>query len=260
MKSIEFLESTAGDIDKMFGNMFDPNFAALQRVALLAMQGRQDEARSHLSRVIKSASPEAQAKITSAVDKIQPVTINGKVADSSTLSKSEKHNKWIIEKFIPWVESAMKQGMSENFADTVRKSIAGAALAGSMAMGSPAMAANLPDLVAVITMQVEGKIIRKEINLGNEYVGPTEAAQAVDKFMASKGIRNYSVDIQCVGAKDVNENFHDGKKPGRKGLAKRVGVNCKQPVSKLRSIAKNSSGEKQRMAHWCANMKSGKRK
>jgi len=58
----------------------------------------------------------------------------------------------------------------------------------------------------------------------------------------------------------VNENFADGKHPERKGLAKRVGVNCKQPVSKLRSIAANSSGEKQRMAHWCANMKSGKKK
>ena len=56
------------------------------------------------------------------------------------------------------------------------------------------------------------------------------------------------------------ENFADGKKPGRKGLAKRVGVNCKQPVSKLRKIAANSSGERQRMAHWCANMKSGKQK
>jgi len=58
----------------------------------------------------------------------------------------------------------------------------------------------------------------------------------------------------------MSENFADGKKPGRKGLAKRVGVNCKQPVSKLRSIAANSSGERQRMAHWCANMKSGKKK
>jgi len=58
----------------------------------------------------------------------------------------------------------------------------------------------------------------------------------------------------------MKENFADGKKPGRKGLAKRVGVNCKQPVSKLRSIAANSSGERQRMAHWCANMKSGKKK
>ncbi len=59
---------------------------------------------------------------------------------------------------------------------------------------------------------------------------------------------------------NVGENFADGKNPGRKGLAKRSGVDCKQPVSKLRSIAKNSSGERQRMAHWCANMKSGRNK
>jgi hypothetical protein len=57
----------------------------------------------------------------------------------------------------------------------------------------------------------------------------------------------------------IEENFADGKKPGRKGLAKRSGVNCKQSVTKLRKIAKNSSGERQRMAHWCANMKGGKK-
>jgi hypothetical protein len=57
----------------------------------------------------------------------------------------------------------------------------------------------------------------------------------------------------------VTENFADGKNPGRKGLAKRVGVNCKQPVSKLRKIAKSSSGERRRMAHWCANMKAGRK-
>ena len=59
---------------------------------------------------------------------------------------------------------------------------------------------------------------------------------------------------------DIDENFADGKNPGRKGLAKRSGVNCKASVSTLRNVAKNSSGEKQRMAHWCANMKSGKKK
>jgi hypothetical protein len=59
--------------------------------------------------------------------------------------------------------------------------------------------------------------------------------------------------------KELTENFADGKKLGRKGLAKRVGVNCKQSVTKLRKIASNSSGEKQRMAHWCANMKDGKK-
>lgn len=58
----------------------------------------------------------------------------------------------------------------------------------------------------------------------------------------------------------ITENFHDGKNPGRKGLAKRSGVNCKASVSTLRNVAKNSSGEKQRMAHWCANMKSGRQK
>jgi hypothetical protein len=59
---------------------------------------------------------------------------------------------------------------------------------------------------------------------------------------------------------EVQENFADGKKPGRKGLAKRSGVDCKQSVTALRKVAKNSSGEKQRMAHWCANMKSGRNK
>jgi hypothetical protein len=57
---------------------------------------------------------------------------------------------------------------------------------------------------------------------------------------------------------DVTENFADGKKPGRKGLAKRVGVDCSKSETALRKIAKNSSGERQRMAHWCANMKGGR--
>ena len=59
---------------------------------------------------------------------------------------------------------------------------------------------------------------------------------------------------------NVDENFADGKNPGRKGLAKRSGVNTKASVSDLRKTAKNSSGEKQRMAHWLANMKSGRNK
>jgi hypothetical protein len=56
-----------------------------------------------------------------------------------------------------------------------------------------------------------------------------------------------------------NENFADGRKPGRKGLSKRRGVNCKLSVTKLRQIAKKSSGERRRMAHWCANMKSARK-
>lgn len=56
------------------------------------------------------------------------------------------------------------------------------------------------------------------------------------------------------------ENFADGKNPGRKGLAKRSGVDTKASVSTLRNVAKNSTGEKQRMAHWLANMKAGRAK
>jgi hypothetical protein len=37
-----------------------------------------------------------------------------------------------------------------------------------------------------------------------------------------------------------------------------MGVPTKASVSKLRKIARSSSGEKQRMAHWLANMKSGR--
>jgi hypothetical protein len=70
------------------------------------------------------------------------------------------------------------------------------------------------------------------------------------EFIINENIDNNSI---------IDENFADGKKPGRKGLSKRVGVNCKQSVSKLRKIAKNSTGEKRRMAHWCANMKGGKK-
>jgi len=58
----------------------------------------------------------------------------------------------------------------------------------------------------------------------------------------------------------VDENFANGRNPGRKGLAKRSGVNTKASISSLRNTAKHSSGEKQRMSHWLANMKAGRAK
>ena len=58
------------------------------------------------------------------------------------------------------------------------------------------------------------------------------------------------------------ENFADGKKKGksRPGRVKRAGASCNGSVTDLRKRAKNSSGEKARMYHWCANMKSGRKK
>jgi hypothetical protein len=58
------------------------------------------------------------------------------------------------------------------------------------------------------------------------------------------------------------ENFADGKVKGksRPGRVKRAGASCSGSVTDLRARAKNASGEKARMYHWCANMKSGRKK
>ena len=60
----------------------------------------------------------------------------------------------------------------------------------------------------------------------------------------------------------LKENFADGKKKGksRPGRVKRAGASCNGSVTELRKRAKNASGEKAKMYHWCANMKSGKKK
>jgi hypothetical protein len=61
--------------------------------------------------------------------------------------------------------------------------------------------------------------------------------------------------------KAYSENFADGKKKGksRPGRVKKSGASCNGSVTALRKRAKNSSGEKAKMYHWCANMKSGKK-
>jgi hypothetical protein len=59
-----------------------------------------------------------------------------------------------------------------------------------------------------------------------------------------------------------NENFVDGKIKGksRPGRVKRAGASCDGSVTSLRAKAKRSGGERGKMYHWCANMKSGRSK
>ena len=57
----------------------------------------------------------------------------------------------------------------------------------------------------------------------------------------------------------VDENFADGKNPQDKGDSKRHGINTKASVSSLRKTAKQG-GRKGQLAHWLANMKSGRQK
>jgi hypothetical protein len=60
---------------------------------------------------------------------------------------------------------------------------------------------------------------------------------------------------------DVYENYADGKVKGksRPGRVKKSGASCNGSVTDLRKKAKNASGEKAKMYHWCANMKGGKK-
>ena len=63
-------------------------------------------------------------------------------------------------------------------------------------------------------------------------------------------------------AASVKENYADGKVKGksRPGRVKRSGASCKGSVTDLRAKAKKYGGEKGKMYHWCANMKSGRKK
>jgi hypothetical protein len=63
-------------------------------------------------------------------------------------------------------------------------------------------------------------------------------------------------------APQLNENFADGKVKGksRPGRVKKAGASCNGSVTSLRAKAKKASGERAKMYHWCANMKSGKKK
>jgi hypothetical protein len=58
----------------------------------------------------------------------------------------------------------------------------------------------------------------------------------------------------------LNENFADGKNPGRKGLSRRVDIPKKATLGQLEKIAKSSTGERRRMAQWQLNMRRGRKK
>jgi len=130
-------------------------------------------------------------------------------------------------------------------------------------MNQPKSKANVKKIVAGLKQgdKLPPLLVRK-------YKDGYQVLDGHHRFWAYKLIGVKSIPAQIVPAKDIEEiskqgvaeNFADGKKPGRKGLAKRSGVNTKASVSSLRKTAKNSSGEKARMAHWLANMKAGRAK
>ena len=91
----------------------------------------------------------------------------------------------------------------------------------------------------------------KDVPVGGEYMNVKKLGLGKGK---PKNIREEFAEF-C-------ENFADGKKKGksRPGRVKRAGASCKGSVTSLRAKAKKYGGERGKMYHWCANMKSGRKK
>lgn len=83
----------------------------------------------------------------------------------------------------------------------------------------------------------------------------------LDLFKTSTGAGEYSEKLFNAVRKGMNitENFADGRNPQDKGDSKRHGINTKASISSLRKTAKQG-GRKGQLAHWLANMKSGRAK
>lgn len=86
--------------------------------------------------------------------------------------------------------------------------------------------------------------------------------QTVMAFGSEPLEHKYLKNLNKLGLKthDIDENFADGKKPGRKGLSKRVGIPKKTTLAQLKKIASTSTGERRRMAQWQLNMRRGRKK
>jgi len=96
------------------------------------------------------------------------------------------------------------------------------------------------------------------------YIDGEFAIKTSDKSRAEyllKVFKDIHPDKKVELGGNVNENFKDGKKKGksRPGRVKRAGASCSGSVTSLRKKAK-AGGEKGKMYHFCANMKSGKKK
>ena len=123
----------------------------------------------------------------------------------------------------------------------------------------------------------QGMILKpQDLEVEERYQGQGIAATMYD-YVKSKGYRirrsgqqtdagagfwNKHRPDQNVWEHGVAENFADGKVKGksRPGRVKRAGASCKGSVTSLRAKAKKSGGERGKMYHWCANMKSGRSK
>ena len=131
-------------------------------------------------------------------------------------------------------------------------------------------------LGSVLFVEFDGYLMPQDLEVDERFRGQG-IAQAMYDYVKSKGYRIRRSGQQTdagqgfwakhradsnVWEQNVEENFADGKVKGksRPGRVKRAGASCNGSVTDLRRRAKNASGEKAKMYHWCANMKSGRKK
>ena len=112
------------------------------------------------------------------------------------------------------------------------------------------------------------ELVEKDFNPGDAILNFTNLIELVHNAEDDDGEwykREYEVWMKRTPyytGTQTNENFADGKKKGksRPGRVKKSGASCNGSVTSLRSKAKKASGERAKMYHWCANMKSGRKK
>ena len=98
------------------------------------------------------------------------------------------------------------------------------------------------------------RILQKlSTHFDNHDIQPTKAETNIHRIAQEEGRLLWS------NKQAVAENFADGRNPQDKGDSKRHGINTKASVTSLRKTAKQG-GRKGQLAHWLANMKSGRAK
>ena len=126
---------------------------------------------------------------------------------------------------------------------------------------------------AAVAMEQRAKAAGKKSAAAvyRRYINSVKKSEGLDEIdYHSKLSRGHKPDYYQLGTsefkpfdksrdEDVEENFADGKKPGRKGISKRVGIPKKATLTQLAKLAK-AKGEKGRMARWQLNMRRGRKK
>jgi len=119
-----------------------------------------------------------------------------------------------------------------------------------------------PDLVSSAKRYAE---VKSTVEYATKYPAPDQGKTArphIDDYKNPSNPYDVNKFVPSSMPDRVGENFADGKVKGksRPGRVKKAGASCDGSVTSLRKKAKNSSGERGKMYHWCANMKGGKKK